>query len=185
MPRDPAYIRDFKIFTRGDLTEADLPTLVEELYVSSDRAGAVMACSLLDASLDVFLRHKVRRALTSDDKRRLFDPGGPLHDLSAKTLIAYAFKLIGPETKSDLDHIRLLRNGFAHSPRSINFSTPVVAEVCKHLYAPDWPGAYQMLHGPSDKSRPLRRYIIACNTIGERMLRHCDVATEIDLPELR
>jgi len=117
MPTKPAYIRNLKAFTRGDLSYSDLPKLEAEMYGSSDRATVLMLCAVLETCLTIFLQDHMRPALNSEDNRRLFDTGGCLRDLSSKTMIGYSFNLFGPETKGDIDLIRLLRNEFAHSRR--------------------------------------------------------------------
>src|ERR1700730_13626881 len=136
MPTEPAYTRNLKVFTRGDLRFSDLPKLEAEMYGSSDRATVLMLCAVLETCLMIFLRDHMRPALNAEDSRRLFDTGGSLRDLSSKTMIGYAFDLFGPETKRDIDLIRLLRNEFAHSRRSFGFSTLEVTECCKHLKSP-------------------------------------------------
>ena len=198
MPTEPAYIRNLKAFARGDLTIADLPKLEDEMYGSSDRATVLMLCAVLETCLTIFLRDRMRPTLNSDDDRRLFDSGGPLRDLSAKTMIGYAFNFFGPETKHDIDLIRLLRNEFAHSRRSFGFSTPQVLDFCKHLKSPDWPGVmipksylasarHEGLSSYIDKANPKTRYATACHNIAEHLLQNTQQASiaGVIVPDLR
>jgi DNA-binding MltR family transcriptional regulator len=127
MPDEPAYIRNFKAFAKSDLTTADLPTLESEMYGTNDRATAVMLSAVAETCLEIFLRSKTRPALNSDDNRLLFDYRGPLGDFSSKIFVAFAFNMYGPETRHDLDLIRMLRNEWAHSRRSFGFATKEVA----------------------------------------------------------
>jgi hypothetical protein len=39
VPTDPAYIREFKAFVRGDLGSADLPTIETEIYAPMTARG--------------------------------------------------------------------------------------------------------------------------------------------------
>jgi hypothetical protein len=95
MPKDPAYIRNFKKFAQGSPTAADLPQLEAELYGSSDRASAVMLASITESALEVFLRSKVRPSFNADDMRMLFDFSGILGSLGAKITASYAFNWMG------------------------------------------------------------------------------------------
>jgi hypothetical protein len=142
MAREPAYIRNFKVLSRANPTFGDLPKLEAEVYGSNDRASAVMLSSVLETSLEIFLRNKTRPSLNADDTGLLFDWTGPLADFGSKILVGYAFNLFGPDTRHDLDLIRIMRNGFAHSRISFDFTTPAVAAVCHQLRAPDSPGAF-------------------------------------------
>jgi hypothetical protein len=198
MPTEPAYIRNLKSFTRGNLSLTDLPELEAEMYGGSARATVLMLCAVLETCLTIFLRDRMRPSLNSDDDRRLFDSGGSLRDLSAKTIIGYAFNFFGPETKHDIDLIRLLRNEFAHSRRAFGFSTPQVTEFCTHLRSPDWPGViiphsylnsarHEDLSSYLDKTNPRTRYAMACHNISEHLLQNTQQAAiaGVIVPDLR
>ena len=183
MTTDPSYVRDFKAFVRGDLTYDDLPAVETELYGTNDRARGVLLAAVTENALTIFVRHALREEINSDDRRLLFDQNGPLGTFSTKILVAYAFKLFGPDTRHDLDLIRLLRNQFAHSRKSFTFEAPVVARVCDHLRSPDAAGAF-IPHGylnsvpqvelsaASDKKHPRTRFIMACHIVADRLLRN-------------
>lgn len=180
MPAEPKYIRDFKSFTRGEPTMADLASLEAEIYGTNDRARAVMLGALVEVALQQFLHNKTRPTLTSDDGRSLFDFRGPLGDFASKTLVAYAFNMFGPDTRHDLDLVRVMRNEFAHSRKSFDFTTPAVAAVCAQLRAPDAPGAFiphrwmaaaeeDELENASNKNHPRTRYVSTCHILAERL----------------
>lgn len=109
MPDDPAYIRNFKQFTRAELTFADVPEFEKETFGGNDRARAIMLASVAETALEIFVRHKLRPTFSSDDSRLLFEFNAPLGPLSAKILVPYAFNRYGPDTRHDLDLIRILR----------------------------------------------------------------------------
>lgn len=180
MPGDATYIREFKAFTGGELTADDLPRLEDELYGSNDRAAAVMLASFTEVALQTFLKGHIRPTYSAENMRLLFEFSGVLGTFGAKITIAYAFNWIGPETRHDLDLIRLMRNEFAHARRSFGFTDAPVAAVCKNLQAPDWPGAFIPMGSlaramdlpaeASDRKHPRTRYRMACHTISHRLL---------------
>jgi hypothetical protein len=171
MPQEPAYLRNLKLMTRANPTDRDLPELEKEVYGGNDRARAVMLSAILEAALEIFIRNKTRPTLNSDDTSRLFDYSGLLGDFGGKILAGYAFNFYGPQTRHDLDLIRILRNEFAHSRVSFDFTTAEVAAVCAQLKAPDWPGAF-IPHAwleivpleDGDKTHPRTRFRGACQS---------------------
>lgn len=44
--------------------------------------------------------------------------------------------LLGPQTRSDLDKLREIRNIFAHSERPITFKSQRIKDLCDALFAP-------------------------------------------------
>lgn len=192
---DPKYIRDFKALCRGDVTVADLPTIEGELYGGSDRARAVLLASFVENALTAFLEAKLRPSYPSGEYRLLFGSMAPLGTFSSKILVAYAFNWTGPDTYHDLDLIRELRNGFAHSRNSFTFETKEVAAVSQKLRSPDWGGSFipqsylatvphDDLKAASDKRHPRTRFLSACHTIAERLLSNSNIAVSypLDLP---
>jgi hypothetical protein len=115
---------------------------------------------------------------------------------AAKVAVAYAFRMIGPITRGDLDLVRILRNEFARSRRPLGFYAPPVAEVCRRFQTPDLPGSFipnELLHiaphgevGASDPSNPRSRFITTCHTISDKMLKQMqkDQPREDDPAEL-
>ena len=89
-------------------------------------------------------------------------------------------------------------NEFAHSRRSFGFSTPEVAEFCKHLKSPDWPSVlipkayldtapHEELASAIDKQHTKTRYVTACHNIAEHLLQNTQQAAihGIAVPDLR
>jgi hypothetical protein len=81
----------------------------------------------------------MRKDLKSDERSKLFGFEGAVGTFSAKIIVAYAMKIIGPITYSDLNIIKLLRNEFAHSRVPFDFQTPQVIAVCNELQVPKLP----------------------------------------------
>jgi hypothetical protein len=182
MADDPAYLRNLKALTRAEPQFSHLEELEKELYVSgSDRATAVMFGSFVETHLERLLASVMRPDLNSKDRARLFEFEGALGSFSSRIVVAYAMKLIGPITRSDLDLIRLLRNEFAHSRMPFDFKTPEVRAVCDQLKIVDQPGSniphgylnrvrHEDLKAAVDIKDPKTRFVAACHTISYRML---------------
>jgi hypothetical protein len=85
--------------------------------------------------------------------------------------MAYAMELIGPIMRSDLDHVRLLRNEFAHSRRSFGFATPEVIAICDHLQIADVFGSYVPAAYLENATQGKRSFISACHSLAYRMIR--------------
>jgi hypothetical protein len=182
MADEPAYMQNLRRLTRAEPNFGHLEALEQELYASgNDRATAVMLGSFVEANLENLLTSVMRNDLNSRDRRQLFEYEGALGTFASKVVVAYALKLIGRVTRSDLDLIRVIRNEFAHSRISFNFLTPEVSEVCKHLQIVDMPGSivphgyhsripHEQLKEALDKSNPKTRFITACHSISYRLI---------------
>ena len=148
-----------------------------------------MLGSVTEAALTIMLRGKTMPTMNSSDRRAVFDFNGPLGTFSSKILLAYAFNFIGPETRSDLDLIRLIKSRFAHSRKPFDFSEPTIKPITDGIKSPDWPGAF-IPHGYlnvapddqppnlTDKAHPKTRYVSACHVISERLLDHSPIVEE-------
>jgi len=192
MAEEPAYIRNIRAIIRADPQLTDLEALERELYTSgSDRATAVMFGSFVEVALERLLASVMRSDLNSKDKRQLFEYEGAVGSFSSKTIMAYALKLIGSTTRSDLDWIRLLRNAFAHSRMPFDFGTPEVRAVCDQLKIVDFPESQipygylnrisdGKLKGAPDITDPKTRFISTCHNISYRMLVKRDGPKEGD-----
>jgi len=179
---EPAYIRNFKTYTQSDPTLEDLKSLEEEMFGANDRAVAIMLGAFMETALTKFIRIRFRQDLNSDERRAVYDYDGPLGTFAAKIAIAYAMATIGPLTRDDLDLIRIIRNGFAHSRKSIKFDDTETVVICAKLQTPDLEDAktpvkgYAMVLEPdwlahSDRTKPQIRYRIAVHTISAKMLK--------------
>ena len=121
---DPAYIRNLRAITRAEPQFTHIEALEKELHSSdNERAAVVVFGSFVKTHLERLVTSKIRSGLGSTDRRRLFEGDGPLSTFSSK-ILAYAFKIIGPITRFDLDLLRVLRNECAHSRIPVDFRTP-------------------------------------------------------------
>ena len=123
----------------------------------------------------------MRDDLSSKDKRQLFEYEGAVGTFASKIVVAYALKLIGPVTRSDIDLVRFLRNEFAHSRMPFNFKTPEVSAVCDELKIVDFPSSIiphgylsrvsdKELKSAIDKADPRTRFVTPCHHLSYRML---------------
>ena len=104
MADEPSYIKKLRTLTRADPEFKDLEAIEQELYASlSDRATAVMFGSFVETNLEQLLAKAMRSALNSKDRQKLFYYEGAVGTFASKIVVAYAFKLIGPITRGDLD----------------------------------------------------------------------------------
>lgn len=190
---EPAYLKAFKELIRREPTFLDIPMMELEFYGESDRAVILLSATLADVALELAIKRLLRDDKNTDD---LFDFEAPLGNFSGKSKLGFALNIFGTKTKHDIELIRHLRNGFAHSRHPLLFTTPEVAEVCKHLMLPDTdyaqiPGAYlnraKDVAAAQDKQNPKTRYVTACNTIAVELItlgRRSRNAPELSLPRL-
>jgi DNA-binding MltR family transcriptional regulator len=109
--------------------------LFTEMFKSrNSRGAAILIASYVENSLETAL---FRRLDVSEKfRRRLFGINGPLGTFAHKIKIALALNIIGPETMANLEHVREIRNAFAHSKISISFRTKQIEDVCALLKIP-------------------------------------------------
>jgi DNA-binding MltR family transcriptional regulator len=92
-------------------------------------AGIVMAAgAIFDAQLETALRHAMR-PLSKQLCKRVFDSFGPLSTFSNKIVMAHAIGIVSAPIYARLEHLRKLRNAFAHSPDLLHFGSPEIAPL--------------------------------------------------------
>ena len=173
MAGDPAYILNFKQVTRSDPKPGDGARLEHEIFtLGSDRSFAVMLGSMMEESLKKRIQRDLRKDLNSQENKDIFGTSGVAGTFSTRATLAYSLGIIGKQTKSDLDLIRLIRNEFAHSRVPFDFNLPELAEVCRRLQSPDWimsaPPVDYLRSASCDISSmdyPKTRYVTACHVI--------------------
>ncbi len=86
------------------------------------RAAALGAAVMVEVGLSSMLRARLWiRNDKADDE--LFRSNGPIATFSQKIKMAEAIRIIGPATRANLDHIREIRNAFAHTYTGTSLST--------------------------------------------------------------
>jgi DNA-binding MltR family transcriptional regulator len=169
----PAAIKALTAFTRSDPIVNDkeaMEILEKELFNTSDRVTAVMLGAHVETELERLLASRMRDDLNSDQRSRLFGFEGAVGTFSAKIIVAYAMRIIGPITYSDLNLIKLLRNEFAHSSRAFNFQTPEVIAVCNELKIPKLQDSIDLWQiGTDKKPASWRLFVSAWQNLASRM----------------
>jgi hypothetical protein len=120
------------------------PDLIDQLVSEqelrtgrSDRSVAILIAIQIDEALK---RTLVRwlRPLNTKERDGLFGINRPLSNFSARIRLCHAMRVIGPDTRDELDIIREIRNAFAHSGREISFATKEIKDACNFLRSPFW-----------------------------------------------
>jgi hypothetical protein len=109
----------------------DALNIVEEAGPSFDYSIALIGAAYVEKALEIAILTSFVK-LTPKEYNALFkyENRGPLSDLSSRIKIAYALDIIGPQSRDDLDHVRQVRNAFAHSPQPLDFDTQEVVAIC-------------------------------------------------------
>lgn len=115
-------------------SEEELEALFQSMQRDGPRGCAVVASAMVEDVLNGAILDRCV-SLNKDEHSRLFEASGPLSTFSSKIAIAYAFGIIGPKTRHDLNLLREIRNAFAHAMRSITFDTKEVVDMLKNFNA--------------------------------------------------
>jgi hypothetical protein len=113
--------------------------MLHELEHQSDRGVALVAAAMVQVQLKLIMRCRI--VDFKDSENILFDKeGAPLSTFSDCIKVARAFGVIGPVIYLHLETIRKIRNQFAHSPRSIDFTNDLIAAEIRNLLPdqPEW-----------------------------------------------
>jgi DNA-binding MltR family transcriptional regulator len=117
--------------------------LPEELAPSDDFAAALngesaLACVLIGAAaleqsvMSLLFKHFA----VGETSTKLFATNGILGDVSKCSKIAYCLGLLHKKVYQNLERVGTIRNLFAHSHVSIDFSNPDVKKECEDLSPP-------------------------------------------------
>lgn len=135
--KEPLYIRNFKEATKREPSEKDLEELESEMYGVSDRTAVITLVAYLEWVFSRYIQSCMRPTLNSDEKKALFDYNGPLGTFSSQIAVAYGLGLMGKVTRDDMELLRVIRNGAAHSTRAFSFEAPETIAICRALKLPD------------------------------------------------
>ena len=147
---------DFKIRLKGVL-EAE-----------TDRGLALVGAAYLDSAIE-----KLLRAFFVADPQmvnELIDPAKPLSTFSSRCSAAYCLGFIGPQMYKDLNHIRKIRNLFAHEYFDLTFDSTKIKNRCQDLRVPD-------LSDPEKQKQPRERFILSVTLIAYRCLELANKTT--------
>jgi hypothetical protein len=139
MTREPASIRSLKLLSRKAPSGLEfIGAMVggADQKEQGDRALVIMSGALVDWNLEAAISSRLAPREESEDKE-LFQQNGPLATMSARIKVAYALGVIDSGFRDELDHVREIRNAFAHTLTSISFTTSEVINVCNRLWIAD------------------------------------------------
>lgn len=114
----------------------DYDRIFDEMWTLNDRSIILVASSLLGHSLEKLISSRLRKPNTSKEKEVLFSDFGILGSFSQQIWMAYFINLIGPNTRQDLDKIRLIRNVCAHDMNPISFDQEELSSRIQSLHFP-------------------------------------------------
>ena len=119
------------------VTPEALSDAQDEFQNESDRGCALLGAAQVEHLLGQAIQKHLERG-EETGQRLLLAPDAPLGTFSSRTLAAYSLGIIGPTTKGDIDVIRDIRNDFAHTVASLDFSNQSIAGRCNNLKLPYW-----------------------------------------------
>jgi len=151
--------------TAGVPTLTDLSAIQERARAeNNDRGAAIVIATNLEKALEYAIERKLQ--LSEEQRDELFRMiEAPARSFHRKTILASAIRIIGPETRRNLDIVRRIRNAFAHARRPITFQTPAITAAC---YAIVMPSLFQQISAPhlldteSHETDPRNKYRIVC-----------------------
>lgn len=154
---------------------ADHFTILHQLETLDDRAAAILAAIQVEAALESVLLKKMIPLPVNEIDEIFVGESGPLSTFSAKIRLAYAFGVIGTETRRDLNLLRTIRNAFAHARTPVSFDTPEIAKACglirflSHLSRPAEGPEYPK-GSPWPPKEPKRQYFESAGFIAAALI---------------
>jgi hypothetical protein len=125
---------------KSNRTGGDALSILERLRATenpdayADRSAALIAGVILDQALqEAISTHFV--TLTATERTKLFEGDHEreaiLGSYYARIYLAYALRIVGPDTLEDMNTIRSIRNAFAHFHGELSFETLEIATLCE------------------------------------------------------
>lgn len=152
-------------------THAIMLALESQQHAFGDYAIAIICAGVVERALEAVILTRFV-GLNKDECNGLFsyNCNGPLNDLSARIKVAYALGIFGPKTRDDLEHIRQIRNAFAHSLNLLRFEAAEVSEICALLHtATTIKLMDRMMLAVGEPESPRGRYVETTLTLAGRL----------------
>lgn len=115
---------------------AEYEAMLEEIFGSNPRAGAVTGAAYVDDLLSEALRSRLPSLNKSEDKRAFVGAGAPLGTFSGKIIVGFGLGIFGSAALADLRAIKDVRNAFAHQIAVKSFNHKKVLSLCMGLHYP-------------------------------------------------
>jgi hypothetical protein len=159
---------DLKMLQRRPPSKNIMQTIINVMSSDTDdRAAAILAGSLVEVSLVGPIALITRRQ--EHIEQDFWRTGAPHRWFANKIIKAASLGIIGPQTTSNLEVIRLVRNAFAHSLSEIEFTTPEVERACSQLTL-SRNAEFFVTGEPTRKAR--YRYCYACDAVFRGLLAY-------------
>ncbi len=115
-----------------DLPKPYHTAVMAEIKQQTDRGAAIVG----GAYVDMVLREAITARLGNlpDIVDKLLFERGPLQNFGARIQTAFEIGIFGRRAYDDLCAIKDIRNAFAHTPDTMDFSHTEVAERCKDFW---------------------------------------------------
>ncbi|MEX1059878.1 MAG: MltR family transcriptional regulator [Methyloceanibacter sp.] len=124
--------RSLRTISREEPTRDEMLEMLRESWRGSDLMAAIIPCvHLQDAIAQLIIAHFPRT--DKDVIEGLYERDGPLSTFFSQIQLGYAMGLFDRDVKRDLDTIRHIRNGFAHSLKPLRFTTPEVEREVRRI----------------------------------------------------
>ncbi len=112
----------------------DIEQVFSEIGADNDRAAILVGGAMIEHALELSIEARLRKPSGQSDRGQLFTSIGVFRDFSEKIIGAYLLKIIGTETRRELDQIRRIRNRAAHDMNPISFAeTQEISSRCSQL----------------------------------------------------
>lgn len=112
-------------------TDHDEASAIEALAQDSDRAAAIVACSLLEARLKRTILSHLHKNTEITDK--LFDVSGAIGYFGTQLNLGFLLGIYAEPFRRELDTIRKIRNDFAHKVTATSFQKDRIRDLSKSL----------------------------------------------------
>ncbi|HVC58816.1 MAG TPA: hypothetical protein VND19_00430 [Acetobacteraceae bacterium] len=123
---------------------------------------AIIGSTYIELGLEQAILVHFTDAVPLEAKMRIFrgenDAPAVLSDFYSKIELAYMLGIITEDAKDDLNTVRAIRNAFAHSTLPVDFSTPEVADLLKHMHMQIESGATAIFDMPFFVKRKMIYY---------------------------
>jgi DNA-binding MltR family transcriptional regulator len=114
----------------------DFDTMIDEVMKGAHTSQVIWAAALLDDALEQIIADRMPN-MSNRFHEKLFEGYGPFATFSAKIDVAYAMNFIAVEMRTDLLHIKAVRNEFAHATKRLDFHAQVVKDLLAKFRAYD------------------------------------------------
>jgi hypothetical protein len=116
---------------------------IARLAAQPARSTAIAGSAYLEHGLRTAIIHYLRNTLSEAEQERLFvGDAAPLVTFADRINLAFALGILGNDSRSDFNAIRLIRNVFAHSVIDVEFDLTTIATAIETLHVfkrPDFP----------------------------------------------